>query len=239
VDATRPHPWQSTELTARYLTGLRAALPLAGEQLAVMLRVIEQLGLPVRHFLDLGCGSGTLSHLLFDRYPESHGVLLDFSAPMLEAARALFAPDRAAILEHDLHQSIHIPAVLAEAPYEAIVTGYAIHHLPDDRKQALYAEVFDLLRPGGIFINVEHVASPSPQVEGLFIQATADSWYQMALAAGDTPDHALMLARLREDDGDIVAPVEAQCEWLRQIGYVDVDCYMKIYALAVFGGVKP
>ena len=37
---------------------------------------------------------------------------------------------------------------------------------------------------------------------------------------------------------NILAPVELQCDWLREIGYEDVDCYMRIYELAVFGGRK-
>jgi len=38
---------------------------------------------------------------------------------------------------------------------------------------------------------------------------------------------------------NILASVELQCDWLREIGYEDVDCYMRIYELAVFGGRKP
>lgn len=234
-----PHPWQTTDWIGRYLSGLRAALPLASEQLDVMLYVIQQLGQPVQRFLDLGCGSGTLSRLLLDRYPESHGVLVDFSAPMLDTARTTFEAARVTLIEHNLYESVQTPAIHAQAPYQAIVSGYAIHHLSDVRKQSLYAEVFDLLQPGGVFINVEHIASPTPRVEDLFITATADSLFRSEQAAGALPDYEAIVAKLREDDGDIVAPVEDQCHWLRELGFTDVDCYMKIYAFAVFGGVKP
>jgi len=37
---------------------------------------------------------------------------------------------------------------------------------------------------------------------------------------------------------NILAPVEAQCQWLREIGYTDVDCYLKVFELAVFGGAS-
>ena len=37
---------------------------------------------------------------------------------------------------------------------------------------------------------------------------------------------------------NILAPVEEQCRWLRSIGFADVDCYFKIYELAVFAGRK-
>ena len=37
---------------------------------------------------------------------------------------------------------------------------------------------------------------------------------------------------------NILAPVEQQCEWLRAIGFSDVDCFFKVFELAVFGGQK-
>ena len=37
---------------------------------------------------------------------------------------------------------------------------------------------------------------------------------------------------------NLLAPVESQCKWLREIGFVDVDCYLKVFELALFGGLK-
>ena len=37
----------------------------------------------------------------------------------------------------------------------------------------------------------------------------------------------------------ILAPVEDQCRWLHTIGFAEMDCYFKIYELALFGGQKP
>jgi hypothetical protein len=38
---------------------------------------------------------------------------------------------------------------------------------------------------------------------------------------------------------NILAPVEAQCTWLSEIGFVEVDCFFRILELALFGGQKP
>jgi tRNA (cmo5U34)-methyltransferase len=38
---------------------------------------------------------------------------------------------------------------------------------------------------------------------------------------------------------NILASTELQCDWLRKIGYEEVDCYFRIYELAVFGGRRP
>jgi len=33
--------------------------------------------------------------------------------------------------------------------------------------------------------------------------------------------------------------VEIQCDWLREIGFYDVDIFFKVLELALFGGRKP
>jgi ubiquinone/menaquinone biosynthesis C-methylase UbiE len=230
------HAWQDPERTRRFLSGTRAAIPLAAEQLDTMLFVIQQALVDVQSILDVGAGSGILSRILLERYPQAHTVLVDFSEPMLEAARQQFSDEQAAIFKGDLNQPDWIKLVQAYAPFDVAVSGYAIHHLLDERKRSLYREIHELLKPGGIFVNIEHVASPSPWVESLFIESFADNLYAATAHEGYTRQQ--IVERLHEDDGDICASVEDQCAWLRAIGYQDVDCYMKIYAFAVFGGLK-
>src|SRR5262245_44324319 len=83
--------WKSQALVAKYLTGIRGAIPCAAVQLDVMMRLIEAGGRPVRSFLDLGSGDGVLAATILARYPKSRGVLVDFSPDMLAAAKARFA----------------------------------------------------------------------------------------------------------------------------------------------------
>src|SRR5579871_2050805 len=79
--------WKASTVVAKYLEGVRGAIPLAQEQIDVMLRLLDACGRPIRRFLDLGCGDGVLSDAILRRYPDAEAVLADFSAPMLEAAR--------------------------------------------------------------------------------------------------------------------------------------------------------
>lgn len=228
--------WRDPELVQRFLSTTRAALPLAAEQLEVMLFVIQQAMTDVNRILDVGAGSGLMSRILLERYPAAQAVLVDYSEPMLEAARQQFNEKQATIYKADLNAANWIESAQSHAPFDVVVSGYAIHHLQDERKRALYGEIFQLLRPSGIFINVEHVASPTQWVESLFIESFAENLYAAIRHEGYTREQ--IVARLHEDDGDICASVEDQCAWLRQIGFEHVDCYMKIYALAVFGGCK-
>ncbi len=124
-----------------------------------------------------------------------------------------------------------------DGPFDLVVSGYAIHHLPTARKRSLYREVFDWLRPGGLFVNVEHVASATPELEAVHDEAYID---HIVAATGRDKSEVEPEYHGRPDKADnILEPVEAQVGWLRSIGFEQADCYFKWLELAVFGGRKP
>ncbi|MBZ5618829.1 MAG: class I SAM-dependent methyltransferase [Acidobacteriia bacterium] len=232
--------WKTSSVVAVYLQGVRAAIPLAQEQIDIMLRLLAALGQPIRSFLDLGSGDGVLAAAILDRYPGAEGVLVDFSGPMIEAARNRFAHQNASVrfVNADYGPASWTGSVEKWGPYDAIVSGYSIHHQPDTRKRGIYAELFRLLRPGGIFINVEHVASASG-----WVASVHDDLFIDHLCHGRPGTSRAEIAETyyhRPDkEANILAPVELQCQWLREIGFADVDCYLKVFELAVFGGRRP
>jgi len=83
--------WQGEALTKTFLQGVRGAIPLANEQIDVMLRLIRASQPTVEWVLDLGCGDGILGTAVLDQYPTAHGLFIDFSEPMLAAARQRLA----------------------------------------------------------------------------------------------------------------------------------------------------
>lgn len=178
--------------------------------------LLAHVPVDARRVLDLGTGDGRLLALLGEDRPGMRGVGLDFSELMLAAARRRF--DGAAgveLVEHDL--SLPLPAL---GRFDAVVSSFAIHHLEDERKRELYAEAFELLEPGGVFANFEHVASPSERLHRAFFAAIGEPLEN-------------------EDPSDRTIDVETQLRWLREIGFDDVDCYWKWLEMALLLGVRP
>ena len=232
--------WQNRTVAESFLTGVRGAIPFATEQIDIAVRVLDEMAHPMHRVADLGCGDGAIAQAILTHYPNAHVTAIDFSEPMLEQAKQRLQPfgDRVDIVQADLYTPDWQNGL---EPFDAVLSGYCIHHLPDDRKQALYREIFHLLRSGGGFLNIEHVASATPWGEALFNDTLVESIYQWHQQHGSTLSREDVGQRFvyREDKvANILAPVEVQCEWLRAIGFQQVDCFFKFFELAVFGGSR-
>lgn len=201
--------WTEAEHATEYLDR-RRNLPHRLEGYAALLEWIPAA--PAR-VLDLGCGDGEVIGRVVDARPGVSAIAADFSPEMLQRAHTRFDGSHVEVVEHDLDDPL--PAEWGR--FDAVVSGFAIHHLVDERKRALYGEVFERLEPGGVFLNLEHVDSPTPELHEAFLQA---------IAADEDPSNKL-------------AAVETQLMWLREIGFEQVDCHWKWRELALLAGRKP
>ena len=212
VDPADRNLWTSAEHASEYLR--RAdSIPHRGEGEATLLEFVPSNAAQV---LDLGSGDGRLLALAKADRPQTHFVALDFSRTMLEALHRRFEGDgKVAIIAHDF--SNPLPSL---GLFDGVISSFSIHHVPHARKRTLYREVFDLLRAGGVFCNLDHVASPSDRLHRQFLELL-----------DVRPD--------QEDPSNKLLDLEQQLTWLREIGFMDVDCHWKWRELAFFAGAKP
>lgn len=123
--------------------------------------------------------------------------------------------------------------------YDLVVSGLCIHHLEHERKRELYEEIFSLLNPGGIFLNMDCVAGSSWSEE-LFENLLVDAIAAKKRSRGNDRSNAEIREKFLSDgDEDKPLGVKDQCQWLEDIGFDQVDIYFKWLDVALFGGIKP
>ena len=178
--------------------------------------LLEELPPHTGRILDIGAGGGRLLELALTAFPDAEAVALDFAETMLEKLRAKFG-DRAKVTIVPYDMAKPLPEL---GQFDAVISSFAIHHLEHPRKRELYGEIFRILRPSGVFCNFEHVSSPTENLHAAFFKA-------------------LNVPLAEEDASNKLLDVETQLNWLREIGFADVDCYWKWREMALLVGKKP
>lgn len=213
TDPSATNRWVAPEWAQRYL-GERATIPHRDEGMAAL---VELLPPAPERVLDLGTGDGILMGAIRAARAGVSGIACDFSDEMLDRARARFGTSaEIEVLRHELDD----PLPVEWGEFDLVVSSFAIHHVSDERKRALYGEVLNRLVPGGRFYNLEHVASPTEELHDEFL-----------VSIGKT--------RATDDPSNRLASVEDQLTWLREAGFVQVDCHWKWLELALLAGRKP
>ncbi len=200
--------WSDPERVAEYL-----ARDIPHREIAEQL-LLDVLRAQVGHVLDLGTGDGRLLALVRDRHPHVRGVGLDLSPPMLESARRRFETTSSVeLVVHDLARPLKI-----KEQFDVVVSGLAIHHLHHARKRMLFREVHALLVPGGVFANLDLMASVTAQQHERFRRA---------------------IGRIEDDPADRLAGLCEQLAWLHDdAGFEEVDCHFKWLELALIIAVR-
>ena len=151
-------------------------------------RVGEGLSLSGKTILDIGCGSGGIALHLVERHGAAHATGFDIERPVIEAARKRAAArelsDRASFI-----QAPPGPLPFADASFDVVFSKDALLHVPD--KDALFAEIFRVLKQGGVFAAsdwlIGHDGEPSPDMkayvaaEGLSFAMASPARYAQAM----------------------------------------------------------
>ncbi len=187
-------------------------------------------------FLDLGAGAGALSRAILEFHPRSTAILADFSDQMMGAGARDLQPfaDRYRYVTFDMSTS-NWPAEIPGS-VDAIVSSLFVHHLPDERKQSLFAEIFDRLVPGGWSLHYDPVNTSDQVVE--------EAWQRVGERGNPeltrrrlhpTPDeHARWQNHIR-----YIVPLDQQLSYLRAAGFEGIDMYFKRLEWVVYGGRRP
>ena len=228
--------WQSETIVANW-----AAEEAKREQKRVPQRRLMAVLLPFGEqdeftFLDLGAGTGAASRAILGLRPRSTAILADFSVQMMRAGEREMQPfaGRYSFVEFDMTTG-EWPAAIPAA-LDAVVTSMCIHHLPDERKRGIFAEIYDHLTPGGWYLNFDPVRAEDPLVEAAWERVNDQEDPEMAAKhAHRTPEE-----QARWDNHTrYIIPLAQQLEYLKSAGFAAIDVYSKHLENVIYGGCRP
>ncbi len=202
-----PHEWDSPEYVRQWVADGDKTDAQRAEQITALVGLIRSSPEACIEVLDLGAGYGIVTREILTAYPNAQVVCLDGSAEMLKHAKARLADweDQLSFAVANFDFPDWLAALPANSQFDAVLSSRAIHHTVDERKQALYGEIFQMLKPGGCFANHDLVRKPDDTVH---------------------------------DAANPFGTVEDQLAWLKDIGFVDVECFWQTEGRALFGGYK-
>lgn len=147
--------------------------------------------LKVQRVLELGSGPGFLAEHLLRSLGQVEYVLLDFSAPMHELAKARLGKleTRATYVERSFKEENWAKGL---GSFECVVTHQAVHELRHKRYAvALHEQVRKVLTPGGTYLVCDHFAGEGGMKNEALYMSVAEQ-RQALLAAGFSSVHQVM-----------------------------------------------
>lgn len=173
--------------------------------------------------LDLGAGTGLLSAMMLEKFPDARLTLIDFSEDMLaQAKKRLGSSGQAEYIAADY------TAYAFDRTFDAIVSSLSIHHLTHPEKKALFGKIHSILAPGGVFVNADQAGGSSPAFDRQY-----DKLWTEAVTATDLAQSAIDASKARRQL-DINASLVDQLQWLRGAGFAEVDCVYRHREFTVF-----
>lgn len=130
-------------------------MPDREQRFLAMLDTVEAVTSGRPRVLDLAGGPGSISRRLLRRWPQAQVTVVDLDPVLLAIARAGL-PAHATVVSADLNRPQWSDS-LPHHDYDAVLTATALHWLMPDRVADLYREIRQVLRPGGVFINADHI----------------------------------------------------------------------------------
>lgn len=186
-------------------------------------------------FVDLGAGTGPAARAILDRYPRSTAILSDFSAPMMAAGEVGLLPYDGRFQYVEFDMSTNSWPSMIPTTLDAVVTSMCIHHMPDPRKQGLFAEILAHLAPGGWYLSYDSVSAADPVVAAAWDRVDVLDPEAARQRLHGTPQER---AR-RENHVRYLIPLAQQLSYLRSAGFEGIDVFWKRLGDVIYGGHRP
>ena len=215
-------------MIADYERFIRTVIPHYETMRAVQLELLARCLPPGGRVIDLGGGTGALARAVAEKFPGVRVEIWDTDPAMVEVARERCAAfgDRVYFVERSFAEPL--PAC------DAVVACIALHHVKDlPAKGKIYANIFQALRPGGIFANADCVMSQTPAVRTASYEGWAKFMEEQGLSRAEAQQQFAEWAK-----EDYYPPLTTELRLLAEAGFAEPDCFWRTAPFTVFGGVR-
>lgn len=181
---------------------------------------------PIR-VLDVGAGTGQMSALVSEVYPNAVLTLADISEPMLGQARVRFAerPNVTYLIVDLVNDAL-------TGEYDLAVSSLALHHIELDPLKVVFRKVYAALADGGMFINVDQALGTTAENEERY-----EAMWLADVRRQGTSEADVVMAQERMK-ADRTSTLDDQLAGLRAAGFEQVECWYKRYRFVVYSGAK-
>jgi len=219
---------QFNAISAKYDQQRRFLIPCFEDFYLTALTLSNEVA-TVQNILDVGAGTGLMSAFFQEKYPEAKITLVDISKDMLKKAEERFeGNENISFLNADF-AAVDFP----ENHYDVVVSGLAIHHLPNELKQQLFGKIAKTLKTGGWFINADQVLGSTALAEEVYTENWKNHVQQSPYLTEEEKLSAFDRIKI-----DIMAPLNNQIKWLEEAGLKNANCYYQYYNFVVFAANK-
>ena len=161
--------------------------------------------------LELGIGTGLTAERILKIVPRAHYTGIDFSKQMLDGAQKR-------LQKYDVRFTVGDFAKIPFEKQDIIVSVIGIHHQTHEGKKALFKKIFSALEQGGRFIFGDLMTFRDPE-EAAFNEAC----HYAHLVQHARNEQALREWAHHHKFLNLLAPIEDQMNWLKEVGFSEVN----------------
>lgn len=132
-------------MVSEYTDLMRRALPRYDDMIATLMRFMPERP---SHILELGCGTGNLTLLLAQRWPDVQLTTVDASQEMIDATRARLADVSPEFAQRTTYLCGRFEELsIEDKSFDLVTSCISLHHVVN--KAPMFANIYRWLAPGG------------------------------------------------------------------------------------------
>jgi len=206
---------------------MRRAVPRYDEMLE---RLVTYLPEGAARVVELGCGTGNLTIMLLERYPDARIVTIDASTELLELTRQRAGKD-AERLESRRQRFEELE--LEEGSHDLVVSSISLHHVVD--KGPVYQDLARALAPGGHFLFADELMGADARMH----EINWEAWLAFCRQDGGCTQEELRSLVEHAEAHDHFTSLTEHLRLLAEAGFVDLDCLWRNWIWGIVTGRRP